>query len=44
MATNTGSRTYDTSTRVRSTWAIGTGRCTSGKSARTYNPCATDTG
>jgi len=38
MATNTGRRTYDTSTRIRGTPAKDAGRRTSG------NPCATDTG
>jgi len=40
MATNTGRRTYDTSTHIRSTRAKDMGRCT----ARIYSPCATDTG
>ena len=44
MATDTGRRTYDTSTRIRSTRAIDTGRRTSGTSAHTYSPCATDMG
>jgi len=54
MATNTGRRTYDTFTRICSTWAKDTGRRTSGMSARAdvpesaradiYSPCATDTG
>jgi len=44
MATNMGRRTYDTSTRIRSTRAKDTGRRTSGRSARIYSPCATDTG
>jgi len=37
MAMNTGRRTYDTSTRIRSTRAKDTGR-------PIYSPCATDTG
>jgi len=44
MATNTGRRTYDTSTRIHSTRAKDTGRRTRGTSARIYSPCATDTG
>jgi len=32
MATNRGRRTYDTSTRIRSTWAKDTGRRTRGTS------------
>jgi len=37
-------RTYDTSTRIRSTQAKDTGRRASGTSAGVYSPCATDTG
>jgi len=44
VATNTGRRTYDASTRIRSTWAKDTGRRTSGTSTRIYSSCATDTG
>jgi len=44
MATNTGRRTYDTSTHIRRTRARDTGRCTGGTSARISSPCATDTG
>jgi len=39
MATNTGRRTYDMSTRIRSTRAIDMGT-----SARIYSSCATDMG
>jgi len=44
MAKNTGRRTYDTSTRIRSTRAKDRGRRTSGMSAHIYSPHATDTG
>ena len=44
MATNTGRRTYDTSTRIRITRAKYTGIPTLGTSARIYSPYATDTG
>jgi len=44
MATNTGRRTYDTSSHIRSTPVKDTRRRTSGISARICSPCATDTG
>jgi len=44
MATNMGRRTYDTSTRIRSTRAKDTARRTSGMSGCIYSPCATETG
>jgi len=43
MAMNTR-RTYNTSTRIRSTRAKDMGRRISGTFARILSPCATDTG